>query len=112
MIKANMKFKDGKQLICEIRGHANSNRQGHDIICASVSMLTYALAQVIKDMENAGLLKKPAKIFLIEGAAYISCVPRSEHIPLARTYYHMVKRGVELLCANYSEYVQLEADNI
>ena len=38
----------------EVEGHAYSGEAGHDLVCASASILTHTLATLAKNMENAG----------------------------------------------------------
>ena len=112
MIRVKIESKDGgKQLLLEMSGHANDGKDGA-IICSAASTLAYTLAQNVRDMEQVGKLKKPAKITLSDGSARIFCMPRAEHVPIATVYFHAIKRGFDLLVANYPDYVQLNAENI
>ena len=47
-------------LCLETKGHAGYDKHGRDIVCASVSILTYTLAQVVKDMHDTGSINECA----------------------------------------------------
>ena len=50
MIRAVYDRKDNK---ITVEGHAYSGEPGHDLICASASMLIYTIAVAVENMKNA-----------------------------------------------------------
>ena len=58
MIKVNIRTHDAtRYLRLTIEGHAGSDTKGHDLVCASASILAYTVAQVVKAMEHHGDLE-------------------------------------------------------
>ena len=92
-----------------VKGHAGSNAIGHDIVCASASILTYTLAQNIKMSQERGHLKYSPKIKLKEGDAIITCRAKDEeaYTELLHTYL-VIQTGYMVLAHNYPQYVAVE----
>jgi uncharacterized protein YsxB (DUF464 family) len=42
--------KDAKAITLKVKGHANHDEKGKDIVCASASILTYTIAQYVTFM--------------------------------------------------------------
>ena len=93
-----------------LKGHAGQAEHGHDLICASASILAYTVAQVVKAMEHHGDLNGEPIIDLREGNATIMCRCRySEDFgELVHTFF-VASVGYSLLAHNYPEYVSLES---
>ena len=92
-----------------VKGHAGSNVIGHDIICASASILAYTLAQNIKMSDERGHLKFSPKIKLKEGDSIITCRAKDEetYAELLHTFL-VIQTGYVLLAHNYPQYVAVE----
>lgn len=92
-----------------VKGHAGSNAPGHDIVCASASILAYTLAQNIKMSRERGHLKYEPKLKLKEGDSIISCRAKDEeaYTELLHTYL-VIQTGYVLLAHNYPQYVAVE----
>ena len=58
-----------------VTGHAGSAEPGHDLVCASASMLAYTLAANVANMADNGQVRQPI-IKTNEGDTEISCNPR------------------------------------
>lgn len=86
-------------------GHADYAELGSDIVCSAISTLIYTLAQNVKDMERLEWLKKRAVLKLDDGDTKITCKPRVERRNAAKLIFTCIQRGMELLAANYPEYV-------
>lgn len=99
---------DGKTLVFTAKGHAGSEEQGKDLICASSSILAYTLAQNVKFMEEKKQLKKKPKIRLDSGDTVITCKPTKNHINAAIYMFSVIETGFALLEANFPRYVQLK----
>ena len=92
-----------------VKGHAGSNAPGHDIVCASASILAYTLAQNIKMSEERGHLKYEPKLKLKEGDSIISCRAKDEeaYSELLHTFL-VIQTGYAVLAHNYPQYVAVE----
>ena len=92
-----------------VKGHAGSNAPGHDIVCASASILAYTLAQNIKIAEEQGHLKYSPKIKLKEGDSIITCRAKDEetYTEMLHTFL-VIQTGYVLLAHNYPQYVAVE----
>ena len=110
MIKIEFTTNDEKgRLSLKVKGHAGQATIGQDIVCASASILAYTVAQVVKDIESKGGLKKPPTIKLLKGDACITCHPKEDYIDeLAHTYY-VASVGYSLLAHNYPQYVDFNS---
>ena len=49
MIKINVNKKDGKLISISVKGHANSDVIGKDLVCAAVSAVTFGGLNAIKE---------------------------------------------------------------
>jgi uncharacterized protein YsxB (DUF464 family) len=88
-----------------VEGHAGQAEKGQDIICASVSMLTYTVAQYVKWMYERHQLKRMPLIELEEGNSRVVIKPKSEFIAEGLHAFFVVSVGFDLLARNYPEYV-------
>lgn len=88
----------------EVEGHAKSGEVGHDLVCASASILAYTLAAFVENMKNAGQTKYP-KVELTEGHAIIDCRCPSRYKNSVTIAFDTVCGGFELLAQNYPDNV-------
>ena len=107
MLKATFEQEDYK-LTLKLEGHAGQADIGHDIVCASASILAYTVAQFVKEAETSGYLKSLAKIELESGDSIISCEPKGEWLKDMQQIYLFAEKGYELLAHNYPQYVELK----
>lgn len=89
----------------KVTGHAGSGDFGHDLVCASVSILMYTLAQCISDKKDY-LVKSP-KLKLIDGDGHIRCKPKERYQPCFDAMYWQTCNGLKMLSDNYSRFVKL-----
>ena len=110
MIYVNIKKRRGiRWLRLRVTGHAGQAEIGQDIVCASASILTYTVAQIVKDMGERGRLKKEPVISLEDGCATISCVCKdNESYYEALSAYNVALVGYSLLAHNYPQYVEIK----
>lgn len=90
-----------------VTGHANSAEPGHDLVCASASMLAYTLAANVANMADNGQVRKPI-IENNEGNAEISCNPRHNLKNTVTLVFDSICVGFELLAHDYPEYITYE----
>lgn len=108
MVKARFEItEDGKSIVLNVKGHAESGEIGHDIVCASVSILTYTVGQIVKDMQTQGRLKKKPTIRLDSGDACITCKPNRAFFDEALMAFSVAQVGFNLLSHNYPNFVEL-----
>ena len=107
MLKVTFEQRDNS-LTLKIEGHAGQADIGHDIVCASASILAYTVAQFVKEAEGSGYLKSPAEIKLDSGDAVVSCEPTEEMLIDMQNIYLFAEKGYELLAHNYPQYVELK----
>lgn len=92
-----------------VKGHANSGEYGKDLVCASVSILTYTLAQNVATLYQANVLCEQPTINIGEGDCEIICRAKDD---LTRDYVSRVfvtlMQGYLLLATNYPEYVDVK----
>ena len=107
-------FRDEKSrtLVLKLSGHAGAAKAGHDIICASASILAYTVAQEAKNMERRHQLAEPPYIRLKEGDAQITVRPVNDaaYADALHTFY-VAQVGFELLAYNHPQYVELKTLN-
>ena len=109
MVKVRFdKSEDGKSLILTVKGHSGQDDTGRDILCASVSILTYTIAKVVEEMHTAGKLKKKPTIRLESGDAVVTCKPGKAHYNEAFHAYSIVQTGYRLLAQNYPQFVDIK----
>ena len=90
-----------------VTGHANSAEPGHDLVCASASMLAYTLAANVANMADAGQVRQPI-IKNNEGDTEISCNPRHNLKNIVTLVFDSICIGFELLAHDYPEYISYE----
>ena len=98
---------DSKAIIMTVKGHAGQDKKGHDLVCASASILTYTVAQSIKYIYAQGGLKKKPRIELKDGDALIVCKPKDDYYAEALHTFFVAEVGFSLLTKNYPQYVEL-----
>ena len=108
MIKVKYAYdRDKRECSLTVNGHAGQAVVGQDIVCASASILAYAIAQIIKAMEHHGDLAEPPTISLESGDATISCRVRDDYLfSELMQYFFTVRTGYALLERNYPLYVE------
>ena len=95
-----------KTLELEIKGHANQDVKGKDIVCSAISTLFYTLGQSLID--SASMLKDKLIFEDKDGKGYLKCTPKEEFEGnIARTYWTILE-GFQLVAENYEKFVKFE----
>lgn len=94
-----------------MEGHAHSGDAGHDLVCASASILAYTLAAFVENMRAAGQTKYPT-VELKEGSALISCNVSGRYKSSVTLAFDTVCAGFELLAKNYPDNLSFEVIGI
>lgn len=87
-----------------VEGHAQSGEEGHDLVCASASILVYTLASFVNNMKLAKQVYNPTTK-LNEGDAIISCEP-------PKRYKHSVTLVFDSICGGFDILAKSNPDNI
>ena len=90
-----------------VTGHAESAEKGHDLVCASASMLAYTLAANVANMADNGQVREPI-MEMEEGNTVVSCKPRSNLKASVTLVFDSICVGFEKLAHNYPEYISYE----
>lgn len=90
-----------------VTGHAGAAEPGHDLVCASASMLAYTLAANVANMADNGQVRQPI-IRNNEGDTEISCNPRHNLKASVTLVFDSVCVGFELLAHDYPDFVSYE----
>lgn len=91
----------------KVNGHAGSGEVGHDLVCASTSILAYTLASFVKNMKEAGQVDDPLITFE-KGDVWISCDPPRELKPAVILVFDAICGGFELLARDYHDNISYE----
>jgi uncharacterized protein YsxB (DUF464 family) len=90
-------------LSLKVVGHAGQAESGHDLVCASASILAYTIASLVESSTER-MMEKPY-IKLGEGDAEITCYPQMRQFGRIASFYTTVREGFKLLAARYPEYI-------
>ena len=91
----------------DVSGHAYSGEAGHDLVCASASILAYTLASFVANMEY-GRQVKNATLKLEEGDAIICCDTPNEIKATVTFAFDTLCAGFELLARNYPDNISYQ----
>ena len=92
-----------------VSGHAGAEQLGKDIVCASVSMLTAMLAEMVLEAQDRGWLEYEPECELQPGYSRIACVPKRKHKREIEYLFEGVCTGYEMLAQNYPGNVVIDA---
>ena len=90
-----------------VTGHAGADELGHDLVCASASILAYTLAANVANMADNGQVREPV-IKNNPGDTEISCNPRHNLKASVTLVFDSVCVGFELLAHDYPDFVSYE----
>ena len=90
-----------------VEGHAYSGEKGHDLVCASASILAHTLATLVSNMQKAGQTRYPT-VELEEGQALIQCNVASRYKPTVTFAFDSICAGFELLAQSYPDNISYE----
>lgn len=90
-----------------VTGHAHSGEVGHDLVCASASILVYTLASFVNNMRLAKQVYNPTAE-LKEGDAVISCEPPKKYKNSITLVFDSICGGFDILAKNYPDNISFE----
>lgn len=94
--------RDGDAHELTISGHAGYAEHGHDIVCAGVSALAFALLGYLEEYEDE--VEELDGPIVENGSVYISC-KGNENIATA---FQVVVGGLKQISNSYSDYVEIQ----
>lgn len=110
MINVEIKrSEDLQSFILSVKGHAGSAEEGHDLVCASASILAYTVAQCVSDMHKAGGLRKKPNVRLDKGDAEVVFKPKKAYTDEAMNLLWVAENGFALLAHNFPDNLTLKA---
>lgn len=90
-----------------VEGHAQSGEPGHDLVCASASILAYTLAANVKELVKTGQAADMV-LELHEGNAEVSCKPHHRLKAIVAIIFDTICVGFELIAKDYPDYITYE----
>lgn len=87
-----------------VRGHAQSNEPGRDLICSACSILALTMAANVGHMDASGCVTDAVTI-LEEGNAEISCKPKARFKASVKQTFVSICVGFEILASKYPDYI-------
>lgn len=89
--------------VLQVEGHANYARQGADIVCSAVSILSYTIAESIENIDA-----KEKIIDISDGHVYIEVCPLDIVSKTAcLVVFNTILTGFKLLAESYPDNVQI-----
>lgn len=90
-----------------VDGHAHSGEVGHDLVCASATILARTIAALVDNMKAAGQIKYPT-VKIEEGHALIHCNVPSKYKPTVTFAFDAICAGFDLLAQKYPDNISYE----
>ena len=91
-----------------MEGHARNAEPGHDLVCASASILAYTLAKNVLKLAAGGQIRLSPVVKLEEGNAEICVTPKSGFQSVVTLIFDSVCTGFALLANDYPENISYE----
>jgi uncharacterized protein YsxB (DUF464 family) len=90
-----------------VKGHAHSAEYGHDLVCASASILAYTIASQVANLSSNKKVHKPV-IKLESGDAEVACTVPNRYRASVTMMFDTVCGGFELLARDFPQYISYE----
>ena len=89
-----------------VDGHAGFDDFGKDIVCASVSILTFTLAKIVSDAKEGGRIAENSVLKLKDGDAFINahCMGKEAYLDILG-HFETVLTGFKLIAEEYPQNV-------
>lgn len=94
-----------------MEGHAQSGPQGHDLVCASASILAFTLADNVEYLAELGHVTDPVLAF-DHGSAVIGCKVGEDLRAIVTLIYSTVCKGFALLAENYPNHISFTVQDV
>lgn len=90
-----------------VKGHANGGAHGHDLVCASASILIYTIAAFANNAKKAKHAHK-YQVKLVEGDSIVSIKPKRRYKAAITLVFDSICGGFELLAKTFPENISYE----
>jgi uncharacterized protein YsxB (DUF464 family) len=90
-----------------VEGHANGGAHGHDLVCASASILIYTIAAFANNTKKAKQSHK-LQVRLKEGDSLVSVKPKRRYKTAITLVFDSICGGFELLAKTFPENISYE----
>ena len=100
MIKVKYEVKDDRYTYICVKGHANFDEYGKDLICASVSSIMFGLMNACDEL-------KDSQVVIKEEENLIEIVNNSDNQKL-QNYFELVIYQLKTIEESYSNFIKLE----
>ena len=96
-----------EELKLSASGHAGAGVVGTDLICAGISVLTYALLNQLLDAEERGRIRLDYKLDEKSGDISMRASPNAGYIGEITAYYRVIMTGLRTLAEHYPENIKI-----
>ena len=93
-------YKRGRHSL-SVRGHAYSGAAGHDLVCASASILAYTFIANLQNSERQWDDMPEARYIVKEGLVKVNCVPPADKAEALSVILDGIVTGFSLLADSY-----------
>ncbi len=109
MVKVELKLKKNDIYSAEISGHANSKEYGHDIVCASVSVITQTILLGLIDLLDGNIEYK-----VESGYLYFKIPEDLEPSMFEKVCIltNTLRLGLDNIKENYSSYIYMKKEEV
>lgn len=97
-------FVDNRNLAVSVQGHSGYGKAGSDIVCAAISILTYAFEKSVQKDEYNAHCHRDAKT----AAFTVECYPVKDARAECAAKLEVLTAGLELLAEEFGEYIRIE----
>lgn len=96
---------DWNEMTLEASGHAGQAEAGKDIVCAGISALTLALANMVLEEEAKGKIKAEAKAD--NGRLRVHVKAKGKALERVRAYYRLVVGGLKDIKSEWPDNIMI-----
>ena len=100
----NIEF-NPKTFTIDVKGHAEHDEKGKDIVCAAISTLFYTLAESLYN--SKAMLSEDIDFSDEDGNGHISCKPKVEYEANISLIYWTILTGFDIVAKHYEKNVSL-----
>lgn len=93
-----------KKYELEIKGHANQNKKGKDIVCSAISTLFYTLVSTLVNARE--MMEEDVEYGIKDGEGIVRCKPKAEFEGNVSLIYLTILNGYDLLAEEYPQFVK------
>lgn len=99
-------YKRGRHSLT-VRGHAYSGVAGHDLVCASASILAYTFVANVQNAERQWDDMPEARYIVKEGLVKVNCAPPADKAEALSVILDGIVTGFSLLADSYPDNISI-----